>query len=458
MNDSSQVKGSPKDVTLGAYILYALPQITVAMYWNPIFVMQGVYVKYFGFSMAAFSVVLLASRIFDAAFDPVIGTLSDWLKAKTGKRKPLLALGAVLFILAGLRLYAPPEDPSMTYIGFWLVAFFAGITVFMIPHLAWGGELAKSSHDKTRIFGYYTAAGCVGLVIFYSVPLLPFWETSSITPEVLRFSAIVAALIFVPVVISVLLFVPEGPYLHSDGKRPGLRSLLSVFGNQPFVLLVLAYSSVSIGLGAWYGMVFLFVDGYLQMGNYFAPIYLAAFATGIASSLLWTALSGRIGKKKTWSIAVGVGLAAVCATPFLTPENANVTIVAVILIGATTSQICFEFLPRSILGDVIDYATLKNGRNEGATYFSVFIFIIKAAFAVGGSVGLGLAGVMGYDPGATVQETAGVKALTVVMGVLPAVFLCAGIVLVWLIPIDERRHAIIRRRLDQQQARLEQAS
>src|SRR4051794_20447273 len=98
------------DVARLTSLFYALPAASMAMLWTPLNVMQGIYIKHYGFYMAAMATILLASRVYDAIVDLAVGSLSDWVKARTGKRKTLFALGAGLFVVTGVCVYAPPPN------------------------------------------------------------------------------------------------------------------------------------------------------------------------------------------------------------------------------------------------------------------------------------------------------------------------------------------------------------
>jgi len=164
-------------------------------------------------------------------------------------------------------------------------------------------------------------------------------------------------------------------------------------------------------------------------------------------------IAAKVGKKTAWSTGMVLALITVFATSFLTPQNAGVGLIGLIVIVNTVGFACFELLPESILGDVADYSLWKSGRNQAASYFAVYMFVTKLVFALGGAVGLGLAARLGFDPSMHEQTARGVLALHIVMAWLPSILLVAAIVLIQFIPMNERRHAVIRRRLDQRVVR-----
>ncbi len=250
----------------------------------------------------------------------------------------------------------------------------------MSLHLAWGAELARDSRQKTELFSVRTAAGYAGLCLFYSIPLLPIFESSEITLETMRMAVIVSMVLLVVSLVVCLKCVPEGLHVVSDARSVvSLASLRAIWANRPFVALMAAYLLCGSGLGIWYGMIFIFVDIYLQQGALYAPLYLVAFGVGVVSAFAWNRLAARFGKKVAWSVGMALVLGAAVATSFLSPSNANVWSIGVVLIINTIGLVSFELLPGSILGDVSDYSLLKSGRNQTGTYFSVYMFVTRCS-------------------------------------------------------------------------------
>lgn len=442
-------------VTPSTCIAFALPQVAAAMVYNPIYVIQGIYVKYYGFSMAALATVLLLSRLLDAISDPLIGALSDWWKKRYRTRKSFVGIGGCLLMMASFQIYIPPENPDLSYFTVWLFAFFVGLTIFFVPHVTWGGELGKRSHDKTRIFSYFTAAGYIGLVIFYGVPLFPFFETSEITPETLKISVILAIILFVPSIVICLFYVPEGKSADVNAglgmEHEGffnIKALFAVCIDPIYLRFIIAYFITMFGIGVWYSMVFIFVDIYLGLGSLFAPLYVVSFGIGIASAFGCSYMSQKIGKKKCWLVGVVVGLSAVIATSFLQPDRAPIWLLVSVVLGTMLTLVFSNVISRSILSDIVDYSAYKYRQNNGATYYSFYIFVDKVVIAIASAVGLWLADWLGFDPHLANQSKEGIIAMRVVMTYLPLFFLCLSLLLIIAIPMNEERHRIIRKRLD----------
>ena len=114
----------------------------------------------------------------------------------------------------------------------------------------------------------------------------------------------------------------------------------------------------------------------------------------------------------------------------------------------TSCFICIEFLPQSVLSDIVDYSTWKFRTNRGSTYFALFMFTYKGSFAIGAALGLAIAGWYGFDPSSTSQTESGITGLKLAMTWVPTLFVGISMIFIALSPITARRHGVIRRRLD----------
>ena len=105
------------------------------------------------------------------------------------------------------------------------------------------------------------------------------------------------------------------------------------------------------------------------------------------------------------------------------------------------------FIP-AMLSEIVDYSTLKYRTENTATYYALFMFLGKFNLAIGGALGLAIAGWYGLDATAKVQTPEGIVGLMIGMAWLPIFFVTTSLVLILLSPINTHRHGIVRRRLN----------
>jgi len=459
---------SPK-LSLTDSQLYSAPYITMVWLAAPIPILQGVYAKYYGFSLTTLASIVLLARLFDAISDPLIGYYSDRYARRTGTRKPFILAGGLLLILSAYFLYVPiggsgeSVSVSVVYFTFWFMAVYLGMTLFEIPHSAWASELALTSTDKAKIFSVRSIAGSLGMVCFYLVPLLPFFDTQDITPETLKVSVISAGVLMLLFLYFCIRNTPNrlshpsidmneqcGNSGNSNNKN-SLRLLLSsIVGNKPLVIFFAAFLAYGFAAGMWYGLVFFYVDSYLGLGEYFAQVFLLSFVVGIIATPVWCKLAIIFGKKTVLSVAIILLVLSYLYASVLTPEVSGFRELLVLQVLNISGGVCMIAFAPAMLSEIIDYSTLRYRIENTATYYALFMFLGKFNIAVGGGLGLAIAGWHSFDATTTAQTAEGVVGLLIGMAWLPIVFITIALVLIVLSPINSRRHGIIRRRLDTQ--------
>ena len=465
--------GCPK-LSLTDSLSYAAPYLTMTWLGAPIPILQGIYAKYYGFSLTTLATIILLARFFDAITDPLIGYYSDHYARRTGTRKPFILAGGLLLILSAYFLYVPiggdvgeSSNVSVAYFTFWFMALYLAMTLFEIPHSAWASELALTSTDKAKIFSFRSVASALGMVCFYLVPLLPFFATQDITPESLKVSVISAGVLMLPLLYVCLQNTPnrssfstadvhQQQVTKGDLKNKNSLGQLfqSIVGNKPLTIFFCAFSTYGFAAGMWYGLVFLYVDSYLGLGEHFAQVFLLSFIVGIIATPVWCTLAIKLGKKTVLSVSMVLLILSYLYASLLTPEDSGFPELLVLQTINTLGGVCMMTFAPAMLSEIVDYSTLKYRTENTASYYALFMFLGKFTLAVGGGLGLAIAGWYGMDATTTVQTAEGVVGLLIGMAWLPMLFIAIALVLIVLNPINTRRHGIVRRRLDTQIASL----
>jgi len=433
---------------------YSLPHAAVILLYTPVAILQGIYAKYYGIPLSTIAAVILFARFFDAITDPLIGYYADRCQRRFGTRKPFMIAGGVLFIFAGGFLYIPPEDVTVAYFSFWFILFYLGWTLFEIPHLAWGGNIAKGTDDKTKIYSGRAAAGYLGMLLFYSIPLLPFFPTNHITPETLRWCAIVSGALMLPTLYLCIKKVPDVNGGDRSGKSTakkiaGKKELIESFiHNKPFLNFLAVIIFAGLGIGMWYGLIFIYVDSYLGMGDQFAEIFLYSFIVGLLTTPLWFKLAMFIGKKAAWFLTISLLLVSSIYTGFLEPNTVVFSQLITLKMINTLGFVGFNILLPSLLSDIVDFSKWKSKADFSASYFAVETFIYKFIYAIGAALGLAISGWYGFQASSLVQSSEGVFGIHIAIVVLPTVCFLICLLLSLFMPINAHRHNIIRRRLD----------
>ena len=441
-------------VKLRHQLAYALPSIPVYLLVGPLAIVNGVYAKYFGLSLTSMATILLVCRLFDAISDPVIGYWSDRYRAQTGSRKPFVVIGGLLLVISCYFLFVPSgTSVNAAYFLVCMLAWYFAFTFFEIPHLSWGAELVAESHGKTTLYGLRALGANFGLLLFYLVPFLPFFSSRVYTPETLYWVVLTAAALMLPTLWFCHRLTPNGSQtVTAAGQsthQPSLWSLRwEIMNNKPLLIFLAAFISYGIAIGMWFSLQFIFIDVYLKLGEHFALVNIIGLCASSALIPFWVKLSYLIGKKQAWCISLFVYILGIAFASQLMPGEANLSSLVSVMILNYTATSAIGVLVISLLADIIDYGRWKFSTDRAATYFSMLMFSVKTTAALGGALGLGIAGWYDFDPAAITHTSEQIFGLRLAAFGLSIPLLLITLVFVALIPMDNHRHRIIRRRLD----------
>ena len=147
-------------------------------------------------------------------------------------------------------------------------------------------------------------------------------------------------------------------------------------------------------------------------------------------------------------------IAGVFQLGLLNPAETDVMALALVMILIYIASIALAALSPSLLADIIDYSYWKYTKERAATYFSIYTLVSKTSMAIGGSISLTLAAWYDFDPTSILQTEEAEFGLRLSACWLPVLLMGISIPIMMIMPINKRRHCIVRQRLD---SRIEKA-
>ena len=132
-----------------------------------------------GLSGALVGAALAISLAFDAVVDPLIGSWSDNIRSRFGRRLPLMMISIPpIAITLGL-LFSPPAGLSQILLFVWLtvasVAVRSFISLFNVPYIALGAELADGYAERSSVVAYRAIAGIFASVVVTALAFTVFF-------------------------------------------------------------------------------------------------------------------------------------------------------------------------------------------------------------------------------------------------------------------------------------------
>ena len=432
-------------MTRFALIAYALPALPLAALTLPLYVLVPTfYSETLGLSLGAVGTALLLVRLIDAVTDPLFGLVSDFWRPSFGRRRAMFAMSLPVTALGAFMLFWPPGAASVLYLGVWACVLSIGQTMALISYTAWGAEIETGYDARSRVAGYRETLSLIGALVAIALPFAIGMERASGIHGLAAMAIFVA--IALPLFGGLAVWIVPEPRDYSEARvsiAAGLRILLA---NPPFRRLLGAFFLNGLANGIPATLFLYFVSNVLSAGEQRGPLLFLYFLSGIAGVPLALFAAARLGKHRTWCMAMIVTCLAFAFAPLL--GKGDVFLFAIIAC-VTGFALGFDLtLPAAMQADVIDIDTLESGEQRSGLYFAAWSLSTKLSLALGVGLVFPILQFAGFDPKSASSATP--EALRVLAGLYawaPVALKLAAIALMWSFPIDRERQAEIRERI-----------
>ena len=414
----------------------------------------------------------LLALMVDAITDPMVGQMSDRFHSRWGRRHPFMLAGAIPFGLAIVALFSPPDGLSQMALFSWMlggaITVRLMLTLFFVPHLSLGAELATDYHGRTSLIGYrvfFTYAGIlltsvIGFAVFFP-PTEAFSNgmlNKASYPNFGIFCGVMGSVAMLVCVFGTRSAIPGlcKPAPH-DGEGNALLAFIDVFRTLKLSSFRVLFISVLIfnTLAGTVGTLLVYVATYVFE---FKPEHLAGLASSVVVGILFASLvaqglSRRFDKKNALAICVITGGVFAFSPQFLyfgglLDSMSTATKLAFVFSVNGISQVFFIayiILLDSMLSDVIDEHELHSAKREEGLFFAARSFATKASYGLGSFfAGIGL-DLISFPQGAspdTVPSEA-VFSLAVLSGPVMFILFTATVIVSSRYPLTAARHSEI---------------
>lgn len=145
-------------IMLKEKIGYGLGDMASSMFWK-LFgsYLMIFYTDVFGMPAAAVGTMFLVTRVWDSAFDPVVGILADRTHSRRGKFRPYLLFLAVPFALIGILTFTTPQWSLTAKIIYAYATYSLMMMVYSainVPYASLLGVISADPHDRNLLAVY----------------------------------------------------------------------------------------------------------------------------------------------------------------------------------------------------------------------------------------------------------------------------------------------------------------
>jgi GPH family glycoside/pentoside/hexuronide:cation symporter len=413
-----------------------------------------------GLDGAFIGIMMLICRVWDAFFDPVLGSLADHTNTRFGRFRPYL-FSVIPMAIVFIALFASPglgSTGKMVYyfVFYWLYSML--FTVVEIPYFGLAGAMSFDPQERasvtawsrifSRIPAFVLPLLLAAFVTKFDGPNLPIGQNGAL------YTAIIIGVVAVIAAFVAFFGCKEKALVNSEPsvqKSSGWKDFWNVLkGNRALLVVMIAQ------------LFFTFNTILCDMINgYYLTYYLGspAIITGVGVALV--ALGACIGQfcypyvlskvqscKSIMMIGIPIYCALLAVCYFAGTVSAELYLVFLVVLNLFSGALQINVI--NLCFEVCDMLEHKNGVRSDATVFAVVSFLMKLAAGFAATIagwGLKLVGFQGMGPVRIDVTQAMSDGVAVLRFALPGVLALIAFVAVCLYPITKSQISSVRAEL-----------
>lgn len=410
------------------------------------------YTDVFGMPAAVVGTMFLITRVWDSAFDPIIGIIADRTQSRWGKFRPYLLYLAIPFAVIGVLTFTTPDfsdGGKVIYAYFTYSLMMMVYSAINVPYASLLGVMSPESKDRNMLSTYRMTFAYIGsfiaLLLFMS--MVNRFSMGHDEQHGWMMSVIVIAVLCALLFYGCFAWTTERVKPIKKQQNSLKSDLQDLLHNRPWWILLgagvaaLVFNSIRDGATVYYFKYYVVEEEYASISLFgisfvLSGLYLAVGqAANIVGVVLAAPLSNRIGKKKTYMWAMSIATVLSVIFYWFDKEQLMLMFIFQVLISICAGSI-FPLL-WSMYADCADYSELKTGNRATGLIFSSSSMSQKFGWAIGSAVTGWLLAFYGFEANAVQGEEA-IHGIRMFLSWLPAMGTVLSVIFISLYPLSEK--------------------
>lgn len=410
------------------------------------------YTDVFGMPAAVVGTMFLITRIWDSAFDPIIGIIADRTQSRWGKFRPYLLYLAIPFAVIGVLTFTTPDfgdGGKVIYAYFTCSLMMMVYSAINVPYASLLGVMSPEPKDRNMLSTYRMTFAYIGsfIALLLFMPMVNRFSMGHDEQHGWMMSVIVIAVLCVLLFYGCFAWTTERVKPIKEQQNSLKSDLQDLLHNRPWWILLgagvaaLVFNSIRDGATVYYFKYYVVEEEYASISLFgisfvLSGLYLAVGqAANIVGVVLAAPLSNRIGKKKTYMWAMSIATVLSVIFYWFDKEQLMLMFIFQVLISICAGSI-FPLL-WSMYADCADYSELKTGNRATGLIFSSSSMSQKFGWAIGSAVTGWLLAFYGFEANAVQGEEA-IHGIRMFLSWLPAMGTVLSVIFISLYPLSEK--------------------
>ena len=449
-----------KKLSVGEKVGFACGDLASNLYFQTFMTfMPYFYTNIFGLAAGAMGWMFLASKLFDAINDPIMGMVADRTNTRWGKYRPFILFGAIPFGIMGILTFTTPNfTPNMKL----LYAFITYNAVMMlytlvnVPYCSLMGVMTSNTADRTVLSSYRFVGVFIGqFVAFYCVGKLPtILGGAGDEPTAKGYKITMTILSVAAIILLYITFFTTKERIHppKGQKNPMRQDMKDLISNKPWLMIGIAtlfqliFVAIYSGARPYYFEFFvgnsdaallgIKLEGGWSHQNLLTAFLISGTVLTIIGVIATKIISRIFGKAFTyWGFLAITGVTTI-AYYYLKPEDLNlifgINFIRSFALGPVSA------MQWAMFADCADFNEWKTGRRSTALMMAASLFFLKFGLAIGAAAIGWILSAYGYEKGVeiTPRITQGIRLMN---SYYPAIFTLLGVVAMIFYPLNSKK-------------------
>ena len=401
--------------------------------------------------------MFLITRIWDSAFDPIVGVVADRTHSRWGKFRPYLLWLAVPFGIIGVLTFVTPDWSPTGKLVYAYVTYSLMMMIYSainVPYASLLGVMSPNPKERNTLSTYRMTFAYIGsfIALLLFMPLVNFFSGNSKDlgdqQTGWTMAVVVIAILCIILFFGCFAWTKERVKPIKEAQNPLKEDLKDLFKNKPWWILLgagvaaLVFNSIRDGATVYYFKYFVVEEDYATVSFFgmsfvLSGLYLAlGQAANIIGVIAAAPVSNRIGKRNTYMWAMIIATVLSVIFYWFDKEDLIWMFVFQALISICAGSI-FPLL-WSMYADCADYSELKTGNRATGLIFSSSSMSQKFGWAIGTAITGWLLGFFGFQANAVQSEEA-ISGIKMFLSFLPAVGTILSVVFISMYPLTEKK-------------------
>ena len=445
-------------IKLTEKIGYGFGDMASSMFWKLFGAYLMIfYTDVFGLPAAVVGTMFLITRIWDSAFDPIVGVVADRTHSRWGKFRPYLLWLAAPFGIIGVLTFVTPDWSPTGKLVYAYVTYSLMMMIYSainVPYASLLGVMSPNPKERNTLSTYRMTFAYIGsfIALLLFMPLVNFFSGNSKDlgdqQTGWTMAVVVIAILCIILFFGCFAWTKERVKPIKEAQNPLKEDLKDLFKNKPWWILLgagvaaLVFNSIRDGATVYYFKYFVVEEDYATVSFFgmsflLSGLYLAlGQAANIIGVIAAAPVSNRIGKRNTYMWAMIIATVLSVIFYWFDKDDLIWMFVFQALISVCAGSI-FPLL-WSMYADCADYSELKTGNRATGLIFSSSSMSQKFGWAIGTAVTGWLLGFFGFQANAVQSEEA-ISGIKMFLSFLPAIGTILSVVFISMYPLTENK-------------------